>query len=115
MYRSQQRSLVLDDGDLVDDGHLLKCGEQLRLHHVLGHLPHEQLHDLLLYFAHASTSSNGSGGDGSFLHARRATLQGQSLPLPPCSMRVLVRRRERERGEGRESDERIRLNRWCEE
>jgi hypothetical protein len=30
-------------------------------------------------------------------------------------MRVLVRRRERERGEGRERDERIRLNRWCEE
>ena len=66
------RGLVLDDDGLVDNGHLLECGEQLRLHHVLGHLHHEQLHDLL-HSAHTSTSSNGGSGDGSFLDARRTT------------------------------------------
>lgn len=38
--------LVLDDADLVDERHLLEQGPQLLLRHLLGYLPHEQLHAL---------------------------------------------------------------------
>uniref|UniRef100_A0A0E0LT69 Uncharacterized protein n=1 Tax=Oryza punctata TaxID=4537 RepID=A0A0E0LT69_ORYPU len=43
--------------------------EQLHLCHVLGHLSHEQLHDLLLYSSHTSTTSNGGGVEDNFLDA----------------------------------------------
>jgi hypothetical protein len=37
---------VADDGDLVDERHAAEHGGELGLGHLLGHLPHEQLHAL---------------------------------------------------------------------
>uniref|UniRef100_A0A0D3HH54 Uncharacterized protein n=1 Tax=Oryza barthii TaxID=65489 RepID=A0A0D3HH54_9ORYZ len=55
------RGLVLDDGDLVDDDHLLEHDEQLHVHYLLGHVSHKLLDTLLLYSTHATTTPPPAG------------------------------------------------------
>uniref|UniRef100_A0A0D3HH55 DUF6598 domain-containing protein n=1 Tax=Oryza barthii TaxID=65489 RepID=A0A0D3HH55_9ORYZ len=68
------RGLVLDDGDFVDDDHLLEHGEQFHLHYLLGHVPPQTTSHSPppLHPRHHHTTTSGDD-DGSSFHARRTT------------------------------------------